>query len=636
MKTGAMIDYFVLGAYFVILVGIGIYFSKFMKGGKDYFSGGNKLPWWVSGISLYMASFSAWTFTGAAGFVYHTEWFGVLYLLTWSISFLIGSPITAAKWRRTRVISPVEYSRTRYNKPTQQVIGYVMVLNALLGLGLTLTAISKVIASVMGLPIELVILVSGIVILIYTFLGGLWAVAIADVVQFVILIIITIVILPLSLNLVGGIGNLFTKLGTIKFGYQYKGEPYDFIWIFAILLMNIIVAANSAQRFYSVKNEKDAKKVGITTGLLFLTVPILFGIPPLVAKVLWPDLSSVPFFQNQIIPNDLVFVAIVLKILPNGLIGVFMAAMFAATLSTLDSAYNATAAVISKDLYAGIFKPDATDKQIMKFGRVSTFCIGVITIITALLYATSEFGIFNWMMTFVALFIIPMSIPLVYGLLFKDLKRWSGLITIIFGLIIGLIEKYLLGWQFGVQIFGTIILCSVLILSSNLLGKLYLRNKKYIFFISLFITLFFIFWFNITLNRNITISENILLNITPLIIGIGIYLSSILFSKENDEDRSIISGFFKKLDTPINLTTEVYKKGIKEISSFPITGKLTILVGILIFFLSLFQSSFNDILIILFMSLTLIFVGCMMTYFGGRSEKKFMEQMKKEQEKLLP
>jgi len=87
MKSGSTIDYYVLIAFFLILIGIGIYFSKLIKGGKDFFLGGNKLPWWVSGISLYMGNFSAWTFTGAAGFVYQTEWFGIIYMLTWSITF---------------------------------------------------------------------------------------------------------------------------------------------------------------------------------------------------------------------------------------------------------------------------------------------------------------------------------------------------------------------------------------------------------------------------------------------------------------------------------------------------------------------------------------------------------------------
>jgi len=189
MNSIASIDYYILIFYILLILGIGIYFSKFMKGAKDYFTGGNMIPWWVGGISLYMSSFSAWTFTGASGFVYSTGLYGVLYFLSWAIAFFIGYRITAARWRRSRVISPVEYSSTRYNVTTQQLVGYVMVLSGILTRGITLTAVSKVISSTMNLNLEMVIIVAGMVILIYTLLGGLWAVAITDVVQFIILLV---------------------------------------------------------------------------------------------------------------------------------------------------------------------------------------------------------------------------------------------------------------------------------------------------------------------------------------------------------------------------------------------------------------------------------------------------------------
>ncbi|MBN1543787.1 hypothetical protein JW992_16710, partial [candidate division KSB1 bacterium] len=127
----ARIDYLVLFIYVLLILGIGVYFSKFMKSAKEYFTGGNMIPWWVAGISLYMSNFSAWTFTGASGFVYHTGLFGVIYFLTWSFAFFVGYRITAARWRRSRVLSPVEYTQTRYNVTTQQMVAYVMVVNGL-------------------------------------------------------------------------------------------------------------------------------------------------------------------------------------------------------------------------------------------------------------------------------------------------------------------------------------------------------------------------------------------------------------------------------------------------------------------------------------------------------------------------
>ncbi len=87
MRAIQLIDLLVLIFYMGLMLGIGLYFRRFMKGANEYFAGGNMIPWWVGGISLYMSSFTAWTFTGAAGFVYHTGWFGVLYFLSWPVAY---------------------------------------------------------------------------------------------------------------------------------------------------------------------------------------------------------------------------------------------------------------------------------------------------------------------------------------------------------------------------------------------------------------------------------------------------------------------------------------------------------------------------------------------------------------------
>ncbi|CAG0982066.1 partial Sodium/proline symporter, partial [Anaerolineae bacterium] len=343
IKAVNIYDYIVIAAYFLFMLGIGLYFMKVNKGAKEYFAGGSMIPWWVSGMTLYMANFSAWTFTGAAGFAYATGWFAILYFSTWSLSYLVGSQLTASRWRRTRSISPVEYTYTRFNFTTQQFLSLVISLNFTLSAGVQLAATCKLLAPVMGLDIVLVTLVTGTVILIYTFMGGIWAVSITDVVQGVILLSITFIVMPLALELVGGPVVLLRSIPPLSFDHLYNGVHYTEHWLVSIfIIMTFGTAAGAAQRFYSVKDEKDAKKVGLLAGGLFLTVPLVFGVPPLVARVIWPDLAAVDFFKPYIgsNPQDLVFVALCLKLLPNGLIGVFIAAMLAATMSTLSSVYN--------------------------------------------------------------------------------------------------------------------------------------------------------------------------------------------------------------------------------------------------------------------------------------------------------
>ncbi|MEK7671351.1 MAG: hypothetical protein AAB344_03930, partial [Bacteroidota bacterium] len=326
MKSANVLDYIVVATYFLFMLGIGVYYSRVSKGGKDFFAGGNMLPWWVSGMSLYMANFSVWIFTGGAGFAYYAGWFALMYFGLGAFAYWVGTALTAVRWRRSRSISPTEYTCTRYNVVTQQLIGWVIVVNFTLSAGVQLASTSKLLAPVLELDVTLVVLVTGIVILLYSFMGGLWGVVVTDTLQGVILLATVFIVVPASLYLVGGFGTLAAALPPLSFDHIYNGVHYDEHWLLAIFLIGATgFAAGGAQRFFSVKDEEDAKKVGWLAGALSLTGPLIFGIPPLVARVIWPDLSQVDFFKPYATsnPQDLVYIGLCLLILPNGLIGVF-------------------------------------------------------------------------------------------------------------------------------------------------------------------------------------------------------------------------------------------------------------------------------------------------------------------------
>ncbi len=624
MNSLAAVDYYVLIFYAVLLVGVGLYFAKFVKGAREFFTGGNMIPWWVAGISLYMSSFSAWTFTGAAGFIYFTGGFGIIYFFTWSLAYLIGHRITAARWRRSRVMSPIEYTSTRYNVTTQQLVGYVMVLSGLLSRGITLTAVAKVISSTIQVNIDYVILIAGIVVLLYTLLGGLWAVTIADVVQFIILLAITLIVMPISIKVVGGMGTFLQNLPELKMEHVYSGMKYDVHYLVAITLINIMSSNwGAAQRYYSVKDEKDAKRVGLTTGLLFLTAPILFGIPPLAARILWPDLSTVPFFANVFKPEDLVYLGIVMKTIPNGLIGFFLAAMFSATLSTIDTTMNVDSSVISRDLYGGLVNPHATDKQILRAGKISTVILGVVTIVTAMIYARSELGIFNLMVIFIALLHMPVAIPMVFGLVFKKLPRWSAASAISLGLLISVTAKFVLGWTVGPHIYVTTVTTFAILLLSPTLSRQYRRNRLLCAAMILAWTL--IEFLLLYATSSLSASRTILLAMAAAVFAAGLLFFSRLFANESQNDREVVDKFFHHLSIPVDIRKEVYATGRKEVSTFPIVGVFTMVIGLFILLLMLGPVAKNDWVIFVWMGALLLIIGFLLYYFGGRRERRFVE-----------
>jgi len=633
MKAVNIYDYLVILAYFFFMLGIGLYFMKVNKGGKEYFAGGSMIPWWVSGMTLYMANFSAWTFTGAAGFAYATGWFAILYFGTWSIAYYFGSQLTAAKWRRTRSISPVEYTHTRFNFTTQQFLSIVIATNFTLSAGVQLAATCKLIAPVMGLDITMVTLVTGVVILLYTFMGGLWAVSITDVVQGVILLSITFIVMPLALALVGGPAHLIEALPALSFDHIYNGVHYTEHWLISILvIMYLGTAAGAAQRFYSVKDEKDAKRVGKLAGGLFLTVPFVFGVPPLVASVIWPDLSQVEFFKPYVgkNPQDLVFIALCLKLLPNGLIGVFLAAMLAATMSTLSSVYNMVSSILSRDIYQGWIKPDSTDKDLLKVGRLFSIGLGVFVTIMAVVFVNSQFGIFNLMQAFFTLLNIPVVVPIAFGLLFRRVPKWGAVASIVWGLIVGFMVKFVCGWEIGPQVYIEFIMSTGIFIGASRLAKLYTANKGLLSALSFVVMVVMAVLLSRTISGDPLALGNsmqlTLIYVGAFGLGASLFGFAKLFAGETEEQRAVVAEFFKKIDTPVDVAREVFGAGTKQISTFPLVGGTTIVMGLLISLIFLTDVTGGEAIILGIMITIMILFGIGMWYFGKKSEIRSAEQ----------
>ncbi len=623
MKSVNIFDYVVVGAYFLFMLAIGLYFMRFNKGAKEYFAGGNMIPWWASGMTLYMANFTAWTFSGAAGFTYSTGSFMLVWFSIGSVSYFLGSFLTAKRWRRTRSISPVEYTYTRYNISTQQFLSWVISINFTLSAGVQLAATSKLLSPVMNLDIITMTVVIGVVILVYTFLGGIWAVSITDVVQGVILLGTTFIVAPMALSVAGGFEKLFAALPPLTFDHMYNGVHYDYHWLISILLITTIgFAAGSGQRFYSVKDEKSAIKVAWFAAVLGLAGPLTFGIPPLVAKVIWPDLSQVDFFKPYLNsnPQDLVYLALCVKFLPNGLIGVFIAAMLAATMSTLSYVYNMVSSIVARDMVQGLFCPKTRDDELLNVGRLASVVIGILVTALAVLFVSSQFGIFNMMQAFFTLFNIPVTVPLCFGLIFRRIPKWSAVAGICWGLLAGVSGRYLLGWDIGPQVYLSFAMTFGIFSTSHWTGRLYKSNKVILGVVSAIVTLATGMLFTNTIVGQHTDLVTGLAWLCAAAFGGSLVLFSKLFTIDSEEDQRIVAEFFKKIDTPVDVEKEVFGAGKVQISAFPLVGGTMIVLGALlslIFFTDLRAQ--ERVIVGVLVSFMIIF-GAVMWYLGKKSE----------------
>src|ERR1043166_7054577 len=161
------VDYIVLVCYLLLMAGVGGYFMKYMRGGSDFLKGGNRIEWWVAGMASFMSGFSVWTFTGGAGFAYRQGVIGVFLLWLAVPAFVFGFFIFAERWRRARVTTVVEYIRSRFGEGTHKTFSWMTGPSQLMFAQKRWFALSSFMSVALGLRVEYLIVLCGLVILAY-------------------------------------------------------------------------------------------------------------------------------------------------------------------------------------------------------------------------------------------------------------------------------------------------------------------------------------------------------------------------------------------------------------------------------------------------------------------------------------
>jgi SSS family transporter len=451
MSSVNTVDYAVIGLYALLMVLVGIYVVRFNRGAAEYFRGGSRVPWLVAGLSCFMSGFSAWTFTGAAGVAYRAGFAVTGLYIGNALSFLLGYFVFAQRWRRSRITTVMEYLSARFNIATHQTFSWTTIIFQLFTSASTLYGLSLFVSSATGFPVTWTILGAGALIIFYCVLGGLWAVVVSDFLQAAILMPFCLVLGIISLVRVGGVTGLIHSLPPEMKTIHLTGE---FGWIY-IVSWTIMVSfgyntSAMAQRYFSVDNERSARKVALLCAVLFLVGAFLWFIPPMAMRVIYPDLRTVwPSLAN---PSEGAYAVASLTLLPHGLIGVMLAAMFSATMANLSAQFNLKSAILSKDLYQALLRKDAGDRELLVAGWVTTFLVGGGTTVIAAIMAGSGQSVFQIMLTFNTLMSLAYGPPALLGLAVRRTPPWSGLVSFAIGLILGILGAFHFHWSLIQQV----------------------------------------------------------------------------------------------------------------------------------------------------------------------------------------
>ncbi len=408
-------DYVMLAGYFLLMFCIGIYFYRRMQGMKDYFTGRNSIPWWISGVSFYMSSFSAMAFVLYPSLCYRYGWVGITSLWVAVPATLFSTLLFAKRWRRARIDSPVEFLEARYSATLRQLFVWQGIPVKIVNDAIRLFATGTFVSVCSGLSIGYSIVGAGGVMLLYTFMGGVWAVSVADFIQFAILTAGMLVILPLSIVKAGGLAVIFQHSPEGFFHMSAPGAGYGWPYILHLVVLYALAWSSInwplIQRYYCVATEKDAVKTGwLVVGLYVVGPPLMF-FPAIAARQFLPSLADAGH----------VYPALCGELLPAGMLGLAIAAMFAATMSCLGGDYNACASVLTNDVYKRLIRPNASQKELVYSGRLMTLLIGAFGISTAFLIArvSKAEGLFRIMVTLFDVATAPVAIPMLLGLISK-------------------------------------------------------------------------------------------------------------------------------------------------------------------------------------------------------------------------
>lgn len=437
------IEYITLIVYLIMLLVLGAYFSRFNKNLSDFIRGGAQGTWWIVGMSMFISGISAFTFTGNASAAYDAGPTLLTIYLANVISFGLSGWFLAKWFRQTRALTLADIIRDRFGVAVEQFSIYVGILLAPIAGSIQLWALAGFASATFGFPLKTTIIVIGAIVVLYSTTGGKWAVMATDFVQGLIMMVITIVVAGLALYEIGGLGAFFSYFSDPRFAEDFKfvkdpgqfpSNKFTWHWIIIIFVMQLYgqVSLSSAGRFLVAKDAKEASKGSWLAMILMAFGSLVWFLPPMVSRFLYETEINAMDVDN---PSNGSYAFIALKLLPDGLVGIMIAAMFAATMSSMDTALNGQVGIIVRNMIPRIREkmamPPLKQATEMWLCRFLTVVLGVVIIFYSLLWVTQkDIVLFDAYLAISAIIGIPLGFPMLAGLWLKRLWKWSYFVII--------------------------------------------------------------------------------------------------------------------------------------------------------------------------------------------------------------
>ncbi len=436
------LDWAVLGLFFIIMLVLGLWSYFKNEDTEDYFVAGGNIPWWLVGISHHISGYSAAVFVAFAGLAYS---YGFSVYVWWAftigIGVVAGAKIFPVSWVLSRIKlkiqSPLEFLAVRYNVLTQQILAWSGVVLKVFDIAAKWAAVAIILEVVTGLPVITGILVTGVISLLYITFGGLIAVMANDLIQFIVDIVAGIVMFVIVVSRLGGIGSItgiWSRLPA-SHGHLFT-PPYTVGFAVAFLLINFLSYNGGtwglATRYLSSPDGQQASKGAFLSGILYFIWPLILFFPMWAAPLILPDLAK---------PSHS-YAVLIMRLLPQGLLGLVVASLFAKTMSMVASDITTVSAVITRDVLPVISKKFKSKRDSLILARATTFVFTAFTIVIA--SQNQRFGgVIGLVVAWFGALVGPTAVPLLFGLLpaFRTCGPAIAIGSIVGGLVTFIVTK---------------------------------------------------------------------------------------------------------------------------------------------------------------------------------------------------
>jgi len=434
---------FFLAGMFVI----GAIFYKWVGSSDDFYLAGRYLTPFILAAVIAATNINMYSFIGQSGIAYKEGISIVWQTWTGNMALVFSGLFVVPIFRRLRIRTIPEFLEARYSRGVRTFLAVIWLFRLAFWLGIVLYTVIVAAQTIVGeSSFALWAVAISFIVIVYTMLGGMWSVTFTDVLQFELMLLGSLILMPLAMHAVGWWGGLKAALPLESLRLVKSTGTYNWKFIIAIFLLGIewaTIDQGLLQRAFSAKGTKTVARGLVLAGIITTPFALLWIFPGLAARPLYPNLVN----PDSAVPT------LIQNLIPHGVLGLIVVGLLSSQLSTISGNLNSVATIFTSDIYKNVLRKNATEKQTILVARIVTVLAGVAMILFAY-WVPYLGGAVNAYLTVIAIMDMPLFvIAVVYGLLWKKVSWQAAISGYVFGAISGIVAQFIYQMDFNATTF---------------------------------------------------------------------------------------------------------------------------------------------------------------------------------------